>query len=122
MRGDFVEEQHRAAALRLGNQIGVRKLSLRGKVGRLMQPRAKRNRRLLEAFTALAGRLAELGVREEVVTAALDKVEHEGARSMLPRPRLLRVAPVLREVRTGRYSSRGRGAPDILRDLVQPAD
>ncbi len=102
------------------NQIGVRKLSFRGKVGRLMQPRAQRNRRLLLAHEALAVRLDGLGVRAAVIAAAHEKVEHERVRNALPSNRLARVVPVLREVRTGRYSTKGRGAPDILRDLVQP--
>ena len=102
------------------NQIGVRKLSFRGKVGRLMEPRAQRNRRLLLAFEALLTRLGELGVEPEVLTAAREKVAHERVRSALPAARVLRVLPVLTEVRTGRYRTKGRGAPDVLRDLVQP--
>lgn len=102
------------------NQIGVRKLSLRGKIRRLMQPRRERNRRLLAAFEHLTARLEQLGVSPEVLAAAVQKVEHERVRNGLPRARVLRIVPVLREVRTGRYRTKGRGAPDVLRDLVQP--
>lgn len=117
---DFVPEplidyrQHGA------NQIGVRKLSFRGKFRRLMQPRRERNRRLLAAFEHLTARLEQLGVAPEILAAAMQKVEHERVRNGLPRARVLRVVPVLREVRTGRYRTKGRGAPDVLRDLVQP--
>jgi glycosyltransferase involved in cell wall biosynthesis len=117
---DFVPEplidyrQHGA------NQIGVRKLSFRGKLRRLMQPRRERNRRLLAAFEHLAARLEQLGVAPEIVAAAREKVEHERVRNALPAARILRVVPVMREVRTGRYRTKGRGAPDVLRDLVQP--
>lgn len=102
------------------NQIGLRKLSLRGKFRRLMQPRRERNRRLLVAFENLTERLEQLKVSPAIIEAAREKVEHERVRNGLPAARILRVLPVLREVRTGRYRTKGRGAPDVLRDLVQP--
>lgn len=101
------------------NQIGVRKLSFLGKIRRLMQPRRERNRRLLAAFEHLTARLELLDVSPEIVAAAREKVEHERVRNGLPAARVLRIVPVLREVRTGRYRTKGRGAPDVLRDLVQ---
>jgi hypothetical protein len=87
-----------------------------------MEPRRVRNQRLVTAFDALAERLAALPVDPAVLAKARAKAAHEHVRNALPAARVRRIAPVLREVRTGRYSSCGRGAPDVLRDLVQPVD
>jgi hypothetical protein len=42
-------------------------------------------------------------------------------RQAIPAGRLRRLGPVWREWRTGAYDRYGRGAQDVLRDLVQPA-
>lgn len=116
------------------NQIGVTKLNLDGRLGRLRMPRTDRNARLLARAVDLADRLpaiaaayqdeagthAQSPVPASVAAAAADKLEHERTRSRLPRGRAARIAPVLREWRTGRYRRYGRGAQDVLRDLVQP--
>jgi hypothetical protein len=41
-------------------------------------------------------------------------------RQGLPHGRLRRASPVWREWRSGAYQRYGRGAQDVLRDLVQP--
>lgn len=122
------------------NQIGVTKLNLDGRLGRLRMPRTERNARLLARATDLAERLPGIAAAYQAkverrpdasahpasiaaataAAAAADKLEHERARSGLPRVRVARLAPVLREWRTGRYARYGRGAQDVLRDLVQP--
>ncbi|MEB0273979.1 glycosyltransferase family 2 protein [Cryobacterium sp. 5B3] len=105
-----------------GNQIGVTTLDINGRAGRLRAPRTLRNERLLARAEALAER-APLLVPEpapDVIRAVTEKRAHEQARSMLPAARMLRGVPVLREWCTGRYSRFGRGAQDVLRDLVQP--
>jgi glycosyltransferase involved in cell wall biosynthesis len=115
------------------NQIGVTKLSLDGRLGRLRAPRTERNARLLARASDLAQRLpailerraADASAGTDAGTSALasivdDKLEHERVRSALPPARLRRIAPVVREWRTGRYGHYGRGAQDVLRDLVQP--
>jgi hypothetical protein len=50
-----------------------------------------------------------------------EKLAHERVRSGLPARRVRRIAPVVREWRTGGYGRYGLGAQDVLRDLVQPA-
>ena len=103
-----------------GNQIGATSLTGSGRVERLRTPRSDRNRRLLERAADLAERMPQLDAPPERQRLAEEKLEHEQARSRLPRPRIARVAPVVREWRTGRYASCGLGAQDVLRDLVQP--
>lgn len=102
------------------NQIGARKLSFVGKLGRLAEPRAARNRRLITAATSLSERVRLLDVRPEARQVVADKLAHEQVRSVLPVGRWRRLRPGFREWRTGRYRSSGRGLPDLLRDLVQP--
>jgi glycosyltransferase involved in cell wall biosynthesis len=120
---DLVEEplidyrQHGA------NQIGATSLTGMGRVQRLRAPRSRRNATLLERARALAERMPLL--RPEPSSAvrrrAEEKLEHELVRSALPASRLRRPWPVLREWRTGRYSTCGLGVQDVVRDLVQPA-
>ena len=103
------------------NVIGAVSLSFRGKVGRLFEPGAERNRRLLERSTQLAERYAGLPGATPARQAMLaDKVEHERVRNSLSTRRLARIRPVMAEARTGRYRRFGGGTQDIARDLVQP--
>jgi len=103
------------------NQIGVKALSFAGKLGRMLEPGAERNDRLLERAKQLEKRLASMdGVPSERREAAVEKRRHEEARSGLHGGRLRRIGPVLRELRTGRYRLFGRGAADGVRDLLQP--
>jgi glycosyltransferase involved in cell wall biosynthesis len=105
------------------NQIGATMLTLKGRLAKLRRPRVERNRRLLVRSQALANRLDQLGelVDAEKVIMAKQKVQHERQRSSLPKKRLARIIPIIREARTGRYRRMGSGANDILRDLVQPS-
>lgn len=105
-----------------GNQIGVRKLSLRGKVGRLLEGRRERNERMLAAAEVMVQRIDGLEVPDAIRRRAHDKLQHERVRSSLPKAQPLRMLPVLREWRTGRYATCGRGLPDAVRDLVQPVE
>lgn len=104
------------------NQIGVAKPSLRDKIGRLLEPRRGRNERLVARAESLAERLSTLEppVDPAVRAAATAKAAHERVRRDLPRSRARRLPGVLAELRSGRYSSSGRGLQDALRDLVQP--
>lgn len=102
------------------NQIGATVLTGAIRFQRLRQPRTERDARLLARAVDLAERLPGLGAPADVVARARDKAEHERVRSGYPRARLLRLVPVAREWRSGRYGSYGLGAQDILRDLVQP--
>lgn len=105
------------------NQIGVRRLSLAGKVRRTLEPRSGRNARLEARSRDILERLESWGatVSPAVIEGARGKLGHERLRNSLPANRLRRIRPVLREARTGGYTLYGNGCQDILRDLVQPA-
>jgi glycosyltransferase involved in cell wall biosynthesis len=103
------------------NQLGARKLSVVGKLGRMFEPGYERNLRLVRRATALAERVPLIdGVSSRRIEATHRKLLHERVRSELNPSRLRRVVPVLRELRTGRYGEFGRGAADAVRDLLQP--
>lgn len=103
------------------NEIGARRLGIGGKISRMLEPGAERSARLLTRATSLSARIADVPEATPVqITAARAKLEHEIARSALPRFRPARLIPVIRELRTGRYREFGRGGLDAVRDLVQP--
>jgi len=106
------------------NQIGVQKLTPVQKLRRLVEPRGDRPEYLEERAYVLAERLRLLD--ELVPTSRLrqadEKLAHHRVRAGLPKARWLRVAPVLRELATGRYKLYARGFADALRDVLQPAE
>jgi len=103
------------------NQVGVRQLSIVGKLRRMLEPGSDRNARLLVRAASLESRLGMLpGLTPERAEAVANKLVHERVRSELGVHRITRVAPVLREYRTGRYARYGRGAADAVRDVLQP--
>lgn len=104
-----------------GNQIGAGSPGLRELWGRLHEPRADRNERLLARATALAERFSEPDVPARIAECIRQKVAHERVRSALPRLRVGRLWPVFREWLTGRYGRFGRARFDVVRDVVQPA-
>lgn len=104
-----------------GNQIGVARLGTGGRLARLREPRTERNATLLARAQDLADRLPAIAAGDARVEAeAAGKLAHEVMRQGIPAARLRRIGPVWREWRTGAYSRYGRGAQDVLRDLVQP--
>ncbi|MFC9559114.1 glycosyltransferase family 2 protein [Agromyces sp. NPDC056965] len=105
------------------NQIGATSLTWRGRIDRLRTPRADRNARLLARATALADRMPLLSppASDEALRGAAEKLAHEQVRSALPARRRKRIKSIVREWRTGRYSTCGLGVQDVVRDLVQPA-
>lgn len=106
------------------NEIGASKLGVAGKFGRMREPGAERNRRLLARAEALVARFTELGdlVTPAQQAAVTQKLAHEKLRSSLPANRLRRAPLVARELATGRYRRFGRGVLDAARDLIQPLD
>lgn len=104
------------------NQIGVRKLSLTEKYRRMVEPGMLRNSRLLARATELEKRFAGMGasVSQGRIEAVRQKLAHEVVRSKLSPWRVARIIPILRELRTGRYTDFGRGVSDAGRDLIQP--
>jgi glycosyltransferase involved in cell wall biosynthesis len=105
-----------------GNQIGVKSLSLRGKLGRLRVSRGNWNARLLRRAQSLSDWVISQGypVQDIQTLVAQAKVAHELVRNGYPKSRLRRPIHILREIKTGRYKSCGLGIQDIVRDLVQP--
>ncbi|HSP75117.1 MAG TPA: glycosyltransferase family 2 protein [Cryobacterium sp.] len=105
-----------------GNQIGVTSLDTAGRLGRLQAPRTQRNARLLARAEALDDRAPGLlPVPPDTCLRRISaKAAHERVRSSLPKGRLRRVVPVLRQWRAGGYARFGLGPQDVLRDLVQP--
>ncbi len=103
------------------NVIGAAPLSLRGKLSRLVEPGAERNRRLLERASQLAQRYPHLSASDPARQKVLEsKVDHERVRNSLSAHRLARIRTVLAEASTGRYREFGGGLQDVVRDLVQP--
>ena len=104
------------------NQIGVRKLNIRGKFSRVLEPRNDRNDYLLNRAQVFLSRLESLEDRVPAAARELarGKVAHHRSRAALPSRRWGRLIPVLKEAATGRYSRFSRGTADILRDLLQP--
>lgn len=101
------------------NQIGVAVPSLRYKIGRVFESRGDRYTNLVERATALAARLEEIGAAPDLLAAVGQKLEHQRRRAALPRFRPARIAGVLREARTGRYTAfSSQGGLDIVRDLL----
>ena len=122
-RVDFLPERLIDYRQHAGNVIGAGRIGLSGRLDRLREPREQRNRGLVERAGDLVDRLAALGpaVPHADLRLAEDKLAHERERLSLPRARLRRIGPVLRELSGGGYAHFGRGAQDALRDLVQPA-
>ena len=118
---DFLEQELIDYRQHGSNQIGVTALSFGGKIARIRESRGVRNARLLERAQSLPPRLEALGsaVPREALELARQKLFHETMRSSLPEWIPGRISPILREMRSGRYSSCGRGRADVLRDLVQ---
>ncbi|XPP27443.1 MAG: glycosyltransferase family 2 protein [Leucobacter sp.] len=103
------------------NQVGMLKLDLRRKFGMFAEPRTERNRRLYLRAEALASRIDGLpGVTGAYQAAAQEKYLFEQARQGYPKARPLRLIPILRQLRLGRYQRYGTGLKDAVRNLLQP--
>lgn len=110
-----------------GNQVGMSPLRARRTFGMLMQPRTERNRRLFlraqsldervdSLRSPLGGEAPALRYRE----MAHEKYRFEQARQAYPEARLRRIAPILRQLRSGNYTRYGTGLKDAVRNLLQP--
>lgn len=117
---DLLEEDLLGYRQHGANEIGVERLGLSGKVRRMLEPGADRNRRLLARAEQLAARITGITASAAHTIAVGEKLSHERVRSRLGRRRSARVLPVLRELATGRYGTFGRGIADAVRDLLQP--
>lgn len=104
-----------------GNQIGAVKPTLGYKIGKLFEPRDKRNASLVERAAVLVDRLETIPVSADRLDLARRKLRHEQFRNGLPRVRILRLPGIVVAVLAGRYSRFSRGLMDAVRDLLQPA-
>lgn len=102
------------------NQIGMKKPGLRHYIGRLIFSRTERNAKLFNRAEQMNKHSFFQDQNPEAHKAAIGKLAHEVARQGLPQARLKRIKPVIKEMRTGRYSDFGLGYQDIARDLIQP--
>ncbi|MFJ3391479.1 glycosyltransferase family 2 protein [Leifsonia aquatica] len=122
--GDVLLEPRTLTSYRLhgANEIGATRLGLRAMIGRLTEPRATRNGRLLDRARSLDERFGSDSSVDASVRAMIQaKLAHEEARSAYPGSRIRRVGPVIRRWRTGSYRRFGLGVQDAVRDLLQPA-
>lgn len=103
------------------NEVGMSKLGFGRKLRMFAEPRTERNRRLYLRAEALAARIDGLeGVPGKYGAAAAEKYLFERARQAYPRARILRLGPILRQLRLGRYGRYGTGLKDAVRNLLQP--
>ncbi len=103
------------------NEIGARRLSLRHKLSKLVEPRADRNQLLALRFAALAERLGPLASTSPAdLHRARTKSAFESKRAALPSSRLRRIPQILEFARRGWYRDySSRGNLDLARDLLQ---
>lgn len=109
------------------NQVGMNKIGLGRKFAMFAQPRTERNLRLFLRAQALDGRIDNLnspggGQQPTAVyrEMAHEKYSFEQARQAYPEARVLRIAPILKQLNKGRYSRYGTGLKDAVRNLLQP--
>ena len=101
------------------NVIGIRKPSLKNKLGRIFSPGLQRNEVLLSrALTFSLHPVAQYN--ENIRKISKGKLAHENKRSSFPRNRVMRLPLVIQELLTGRYFQFGLGFNDFLRDVFQP--
>ncbi|MFC7431122.1 MULTISPECIES: glycosyltransferase family 2 protein [unclassified Agrococcus] len=102
------------------NQIGVRRLTLRGRLARLVEPDSGSHARKALRARSLAREAAARGLgTQEQRRALAEKATHEARRAALPDARVARVPAVLRGLAAGRYGRYSRGALDVARDLLE---
>lgn len=110
--------QHAANVAGVQENTVFRKLS---KVQKLVAPRASRYRTLLGRRESLLAQLRGICAPEVAIIKAEAALAHEEFRSSLPTSRTLRILPIMRERRTGRYDSVDYGNREVLRDLLASA-
>lgn len=104
------------------NEVGASAPTWSRRWAKLREPRGPRAARLIARSRALVDYLERFGADTSLLIEAQAKLAHEEWRARLPRWRLLRLPAVLWTAARGRYGRFNRGAIDVVRDLVQPAD
>ncbi|MCR8671018.1 glycosyltransferase family 2 protein [Agrococcus sp. HG114] len=103
-----------------GNAIGVRRLSLVGKLARVLEADSGKHAVKAARAEALAAAAAERGLASGATLERLvEKALHERARARLPRARVRRIPGIVRGLVRGRYRAYSRGAYDVARDLLE---
>ncbi|WP_026373601.1 glycosyltransferase family 2 protein [Agrococcus lahaulensis] len=103
-----------------GNAIGVQRLSLAGKLRRVLEADSGKHAQKAARAEQLATEAARRGLATgEALERLIEKARHERARAALPDARALRLPGVLRGIAAGRYRRFSRGAYDIARDLLE---
>ncbi|MGJ7508112.1 glycosyltransferase family 2 protein [Variovorax sp. GT1P44] len=122
-RVDLLEDPLIEYRQHASNQIGARRDTFPEKMRKAFGSRGDTHVKRAYKAELLLARLVELGDRvpASFIEKAQLKVIHQRFRATLPRSRLARCVPVLREVMTGRYDRFGRGVRGIVRDLFEAA-
>lgn len=103
-----------------GNQIGVERLGIAAKLGRLLEADSGKHDRKARRAASLAVEANRRGLAAGATLERLEeKARHERDRARLPGPRVLRIPGVVRGIVAGRYGQYSRGALDIARDLLE---
>lgn len=103
-----------------GNAIGVQRLSLAGKLRRVLEPDSGKHAQKAARAEQLATEAARRGLASGAELERLvEKARHERSRAALPDARALRLPGVLRGIAAGRYRRFSRGAYDVARDLLE---
>ncbi|WP_367849433.1 glycosyltransferase family 2 protein [Rhodoferax sp. WC2427] len=105
------------------NQIGARRETLTAKFHKAFALRDNTLGHRAFRIEVLLARLSQCGdtVPAHVLAKLQQKLTHQRFRAALPKQRLARCLPVLREALTGRYNQFGRGLHNIARDLLESA-
>lgn len=102
------------------NQIGVRRLTLRQKVARVLEADSGSHERKATRAESLAREAHARGLGTPEQRRALDaKAAHERRRAGLPAARVLRAPAVASGVARGAYGRYSRGVLDVARDLLE---
>jgi glycosyltransferase involved in cell wall biosynthesis len=120
---DFIDEALIDYRQHGGNQIGARRLDPVTKVRAALEQTHEWYERQVRRTVALSDRLVALGPRvaDEHVLRVREKLAHLRRRATLPRNRLARTGPILREWFGGGYARYSTGFKSIARDFLHRA-
>ena len=105
-----------------GNVLGAAPRSVSDKVRAIFAPSRDVRHAMVTRATVLGERVRAIRAPEPLQSACADLLIHAGVRGGLPRVRALRIAPVLREAASGRYTRCSTGWRAIVVDLLRPID
>ena len=118
-RLDFLDAKLIQYRQHSSNAVGAKKRNMRYMIVRMLYPRTERNQVLLNRATVLYEFLFSRNRHSDFTYLAGQKLLHEKFRSSLSQMRIMRVLPILGELKTGNYKRYGLGFQDVIRDLFQ---